>query len=557
MMSKPESATPPGSAEATGYLGRGREQYERRAWAQAYQLLSLAARSGTPLTGVDLEYLSVAAYLTGRDDEYLDALDRAHHEHARAGDLLRAVRCAFWLGLRLQFRGEAARASGWLGRAKRLLERVGIDCAEQGYLLLAAVDRRMADGDAAAALEAASSAAAIGERFAEPDLSALARHLQGRVLIQQGRAAEGLALLDEAMVAVTSGELSPLVTGLIYCSVIDGCQEVRAMERAREWTSALARWCDDQPDLVAFTGVCQVHRAEIMQLNGAWDAALEEARRAAQRCLAAGNRQAAAAAYYQQAEVRRLRGEFQAAEEAYASASQWGWEPQPGLALLRLAQGRPQAAAAAMRRVISASTDRLQRSRLLPAHVEVMLSAGDLDAARAACGELERIAQGFDTKMLDAIAADARGALELAARQPHAALAPLRRALHAWQSIEAPYLAARTRALLGLACRALGDEDGARLDLAAAQTAFAQLGAAPDLARIDPGQGAAPRIHGLTARELQVLRLVAAGKTNKTIARELDLSERTVDRHLSNIFGKLDVPSRAAATAYAYQHRLM
>ena len=556
-MRKPErSASSPRSADASGYLERGRAQYEARAWADAYRLLSLAERSG-PLAGVDLERLATAAYLTGRDDDYLKALDLAHRAHSQAGDVQRAARCAFWLGLRLQFRNEAAQATGWFGRAHRLLERDATDSAAQGYLLLPAVNRSIAAGDARAALEAASRAARIGDRFAEPDLSALARHLQGRVLIQQGRVGDGLALLDEAMVAVTTGELSPVVAGLIYCSVIEGCQEVHALERAREWTSALARWCDEQPDLVAFTGVCQVHRAEIMQLNGAWQMALDEARRAAQRCLAAGNRQSAAAAYYQQAEVCRLRGAFAAAEEAYANASQWGSEPQPGLALLRLAQGRIDDAAAAMRRVMSASTDRLQRSKLLPAHVEVMLAVGDVDAARAASDELERIAQSFDSGMLGAIAAQARGALELAAGDARAAVAPLRRASEAWQSIEAPYLVARTRELLGLACRALGDEDGAKLELAAAQTAFAQLEAVPDLARIEARDGAPRRVHGLTTRELQVLRLVAAGKTNKAIARELKLSEKTIDRHLSNIFAKLDVPSRAAATAYAYQHQLI
>lgn len=556
-MRKLENTTPSSrSADANGYLKRGRAQYKRRAWAEAYRLLLLAERSAAVLSGEDLERLATAAYLTGRDDEYLDALGRAHRAHARAGDLKRAARCAFWVGLRLELRGEAARASGWYGRAQRLLERKGSESAENGYLLITIVDRSIAAGDAAGAIEAASRAAAIGDRFAEPDLSALARHLQGRALIQHGRLAEGLALLDEAMVAVTAGELSPVVTGLIYCSVIEGCQAVHALERAREWTSALARWCDEQPDLVAFTGVCRVHRAEIMMLNGAWEGALEEARRAAQRSLAAGNRHAAAAAYYQQAEVRRLRGEFAAAEEAYASASQWGWEPQPGLALLRLAQGRIDAAAAAMRRVMTPLIDPVQRAKLLPAHVEIMLAAGDLDAARAACDELERIAQRFDTRMLGAIAAQARGALELAAGQARAALAPLRRASQAWQSIEAPYPAARTRALLGLACRALGDEDGAKLELAAAKGAFAQLGAAPDLARIEALHGVTPRAGGLTARELQVLRLVAAGKTNKAIARELDLSEKTIHRHLSNIFGKLGVTSRAAATAYAYQNQL-
>lgn len=534
------------------YLERGRAQFERRSWAEAYRLLALAERSAL-LGGDDLERLATAAYLTGRDDDYLQILDRAHRAHAQAGDVPRAVRCAFWLGLRLQFRGEAARANGWFARAQRLLEHQASESAEQGYLMLTAVDRHLAAGDAGAAISAASRAAGLGERFAEPDLSALARHLEGRILIEQGRLADGLALLDEAMVAVTAGELSPVVTGLIYCSVIDGCQAVHALERAREWTSALARWCDGQPDLVAFTGVCQVHRAELMQLNGAWQESLEEASRAAQRCLAAGNRQAAAAAYYQQAEVRRLRGEFAAAEAAYTSSSRWGWEPQPGLALLRLAQGRVDAAAAAMRRVMAATADRLKRSKLLPAHIEVMLAADDLAAAREACEELERAARSFDSAVLGAMAAQARGALELAAGEPRASLAPLRRAFQAWQSIDAPYLAARTRVLLGEACRALGDEDGAKLELAAAKATFAKLGAAPDLARIDSSAGA----HGLTARELQVLRLVAAGKTNKAIARELKLSDRTVDRHLSNIFCKLDVASRAAATAYAYRNRLI
>lgn len=544
-------------AGAHGYLERGRAHYERRAWAEGYRLLSLAARSTTALAGADLERLATAAYLVGRDDDYLDALRRAYRAHLRASERLRAVRCAFWLGLRLQFRGEAASASGWFRRAQRLLDQKGTDCVEQGYLLLSVAEQGIAAGDVRAALQAALRAARLGERFADADLSALARHLQGRLLLQQGRISQGLALLDEAMVAVTAGDLSPLVTGLVYCSVIDGCHEVQAVERAREWTAALAHWCDEQPDLVAFTGVCRVHRAEIMRLNGAWQAALDEARRAAERCLAAGNRQAAAAAYYEEAEVRRLRGEFAPAEEAYASASQWGAEPQPGLALLRLAQGRIDAAVAAMRRVVGASTERLQRAKLLPAYVEVLLAAGDLDAARSACVELERIAQACDSSVLSATAAQARGGLELAAGEPRLALAPLRRAAHAWQAIDAPYLAARTRALAGLACRALGDEDGAKLELAAARATFARLGAAPDLARIDAPPGVGARAHALTPRELQVLRLVAGGNTNKAIARGLGLSERTVDRHLSNIFGKLDVASRAAATAYAYRHRLM
>ncbi len=541
-----------------GALERGRDCFQRRAWADAYQALSLADQQA-PLAAADLELWALSAYLIGRDDDYLRALERAHHARLEAGQRLRAVRCAFWLGLRLLFRGEVGRATGWLARARRMLETEERDCAEHGYLLLPAVEEKLAGGDCEAAYAAAAGAAEIGERCGDADLVACARHLQGRVRMQQGQVDQGLALLDEAMVAVTAGELSPLMTGLIYCSVIEGCQQVYALGRAREWTSALAQWCEEQPEMVAFSGVCRVHRAEIMQLHGAWPEAIEEARRACERCLEAANRQAAAAAFYQQAEVHRLRGEFAAAEEAYRSASSGGTEPQPGLALLRLAQGHTERAAAAIRRSLSATADRLQRPRLLPAYVEIMLAVGDLEAGRGACRELEGIARSTNTGVLRALAGHARGAVELAAGDAGAALGWLRPAFEVWQQHEVPYAAARVRVLIGLACRALGDQDGAGLELSAAVAAFERLGAAPDLAAVNlliegPSQR---RPYGLTPRELQVLRLVAAGKTNRTIAAELFLSGKTVDRHVSNILNKLDVPSRAAATACAYEHQLI
>ena len=545
-------------AGADGDLERGRKSCERRAWADAYQSLALADEAA-PLGAEDLERLALSAYLIGRDDDYVRALERAHHAHRDAGDRLRAVRCAFWLGLRFLFRAESGRATGWLARAERLLGGEQDDCAERGYLLLPVVEQHLAGKNCAAACTAAVAAAEIGERCGDPDLIACARHLQGRVRLQQGQVEKGLALLDEAMLAVTAGELSPVMTGLIYCSVIEGCQQVYALGRAHEWTAALAGWCAAQPEMVAFTGTCLVHRAEILQLRGAWRDALEEARRACERCLQAANRQAAAAAFYQQAEVHRLRGELVAAEAAYRSASQWGWDPQPGLALLRLAQGRTGAAAAAIRRVADATADRLQRTRLLPAYVEIMLAAGDLDAARSAGRELAETARSFEAGLLDAMAAQAQGAVELAEGDARAALGSLRRAFELWQGLEAPYAAARVRVLLGLACRAVGDEDGARLELDAARAAFERLGATPDvvrLARLIDGSSSACR-QGLTRRELQVLRLVAAGKTNKSIATELFVSEKTVDRHVSNILNKLEVPSRAAATAYAYEHQLI
>jgi DNA-binding CsgD family transcriptional regulator len=545
--------------DAIDELGRGREFYARRAWVDAYKSLSHADQA-TPLGAEDLNLLATSAYMLGRDDDYLSGLERAHRAYLDGGEAVRAVRCAFWVGVNLALRGEMARATGWFGRAQRLLEREERDCVERGYLLIPVLLRRVATDDWEAAADTAAAAAEIGERFGDPDLLALAVHEQGHALVRQGRVEEGLGLLDEAMVAATAGELSPIVTGLVYCSVIAYCQELYELRRAQEWTDALTRWCEQQPDMVAHTGRCLMHRAEIMELQGAWRDALEEARRAVER-LAQGalNQVAAGHALYRQGEIHRLRGKLAAAEEAYREASRCGCEPQPGLALLRLAEGNDDAAAAAIRRVVGETTEQLKRAGLLPAYVEIMLALGDVEEAHSACRELEEISARYGSIVLGAMSAQARGAVALAQGDARAALVALRRAWQVWQELEAPHEVARVRVLLGLACRALGDDDTATLELEAARGVFAQLGAAPDLVRVDSLIRRAPPIdaHRLTPRELQVLRLVAAGKTNRAIAADLVLSERTVDRHVSNIFTKLGMSSRAAATAYAYEHRLV
>jgi len=536
-------------------LERGRGAYARRAWAEAYESLARADDT-SPLAADDLGLLATSAFMLGRDDESMSLLDRAHQAYLDAGATLRAVNCAMWICMHHASRGELGPAGGWLARAERLLG--DEDCAERGYLLIPAAFGGEAAGDIETAAATAAAAVEIGQRFGDPDLYALATHMQGRFLIQQGRVDEGFRLLDEAMVAATSGSAAPIVTGLVYCGVILACVEVLDVRRAREWTEVLSRWCDEQPGLVAFTGRCLVHRAELMQLHGAWPDALEEARRAAERLVQGFNRAAAAQAFYRQGEVLRLSGRLGEAEEAYGASSRFGWEPQPGLALLRLAQGRPDAAGAAIRRVLGETAIWSRRAVLLPAQVEIALARGELDEARDASRELDALATQYGGAMLHALAATTLSAVQLSAGEPAKALAAARRASEQWRSLEAPYEEACARVAIGLACAALGDDDTAALELGAAQAAFAELGATPDLARVQARLGGPPTdAHGLTARELEVLRLVAAGASNRAIASALVISEHTVARHLQNIFRKLDVSSRTAASAFAYEHDLV
>ncbi|MEJ2204184.1 MAG: helix-turn-helix transcriptional regulator [Gemmatimonadota bacterium] len=539
------------------FLEEGRRAVAQRAWRDAHASLRAARRQGG-LSPEDLWGLALASYLVGEEKDFLDALREAHQGFLDRGDGLGAVRAAFWLGQHLASRGEIAGASGWFRRAARVVEDRGAEGVARGYVLLPEGHRQLMEGAYEESARKSGEAAEIGRRCRDKDLTALSTHLQGRAILRLGKLEDGLALLDEAMVAVAGDELSPVASGLIYCSVIGACREVWALGRAQEWTAALTDWCARQPDMIAYTGPCRVSRAEILQRRGEWSQALDEARLAQDRFARGSGPGSSGSALYQQGEVHRLRGEYAAAESAYRAASEAGLQPLPGLALLRLAQGEAEGAAAALRRALAETKEPLQRARVLPAYVEILLEMGDTTAAAAACEELEGIAETWGGRVLETLSAQARGATLLCTGDAERALPLLRRACSEWHALEAPYERARVRVLLSAACARVGDTEGSMLELSGARSAFERLGATTDLARLRESgtESSRPDRHGLTRRELEVLGWLATGRTNKAIAKVLSISEKTVARHVANIYTKLGLSSRSAATAYAYTHHL-
>ncbi len=546
-------------------LAHGREAYAERRWPDAVGQYTAAERD-TELPAGDLEQLATSVILTGRASDGVDILSRAHLKYLADDDYAAAARCAVWTGMNLILLGEPARSAGWLARAHRIVEDLDEPCPFEGLLFVPAGLAALYRGDGATAAENFARAARLGRERGDADTAALGVLGLGQAQVMLGRLDDGLALLDEAMVAVTVGEISPVPAGIIYCAVIETCHLAFDVRRAHEWTRALDKWCEGQQNLLAFSGQCQMHRAELYRLHGAWSEAIGAAT-TAQELAFRGDRMATYGGFYEQGEIHRLRGEFDAAEAAYLHAQETGFPPQPGFALLRLAQGRPEHAQSMLRQAMD-GVDPAYRRRMLAARVEIELAAGDADAARAAMKELASLCASIDMPMLHAIAEQSEATVLVHDGDPQAALVLLRRAWSRWISLDAPFEAARCRALLASVCAAVGDHESAGLELAAARATFAELGAAPALSALEhvgaepPGgqthnnHDAAPAA-ALTARETEVMQLVAAGLTNREIAAELFISEKTVARHLSNIFTKLDLTSRAAATAYAYQHGLI
>ena len=541
-------------AEPIANIDRARAAIERRSWPEAYESFLVLEPSG--LTPSDWDGYADAAWWTGRIGESIAARQKAYTGYAEAGDDRRAA----WMSARLCIehfvRDEPAVGAGWFARTQRHAKNLP-DCVELGFAALLEANVQRFTGDPETALPLIERATEIAQRFGDRDLLGMAIHTQGLILIGHGRSAEGVALLDEAMTSVVAGEVSDYFTGAIYCNVIGACLEIADVRRAAEWGEAARRWSESIPPESLYPGMCRINRAQIASLRGAWSEAEAESVRATGE-LMEFSPQMAAEALYETGDVRRRRGDLAGAEEAFERAHELGFEPQPGLALLRLAQGKADAALTALRTaVMGASGNRLHKARLQWALAETALAAGDLDSAGTAADELDSLAGDSDAPVLAASATTVRGSVLLAQSDVPGAVASLRRASALWHELKLPYEAARTRMLYGLALRAVGDEDGARLELRAALGAFERLGAPGDAARAsDLMGGPAALPGGLTAREAEVLRLVASGKTNRDIAVELVISEHTVARHLQNMFAKLGVTSRSAATAFAYEHDL-
>ncbi len=545
------------AAESSTLLA-ARSAFDRRQWTDAFTRYA-TADSSVALAPDDLERFANAAFLLARAPQCWELAERAHQAYLASGDIERAAWCAYWLGYAYIVSNEPSLGMGWVARARRVLDDANCDCAVRGYLLVPPAIQLARSGRVAEALPEFERAIQIGMQFGDVTLVAFARHCVGRVLVRLGRLTEGFALIDEVLVAVTSEPMVPVAVGGIYCSVIEACHEVFDLERAQAWTDALERWCNAQPDIVAFHGHCLIRRSEAKQIHGQWTDALEEACRARDCLSRAPDRVLLGAANYRCAELHRVRGNFDEAEAEYRAASDAGRQPHPGLALLWFARGQITAAVAAVRRLIAENSPMAPRARILQAAVDVLLAANDAESGRSAAEELATIAEMLGTHYVRAVAAHAMGAVLLAEGKPVDALELLRRAQRLWIDVDAPFDAARTRFLISRAHRALGDSATADLELDACRRVLRELGAIAELSALERGNGseAAPVVSPLTEREVEVVRLIATGKTNRAIASTLGISEKTVARHVSNIFSKLDLPSRAAATAYAYEQRIL
>ena len=540
-------------AVVTAHLTRAREHHRASRWVEACAEFA-AADAVEPLAVEDLEAFAEAAQVCARGDEAVALLHRVFDLRVGADDPDAAGQVAFWLWWALVNNNDVVRASGWLQQTSRTL---GPSAADSPWLRIPEAMVQATTGHRARAGELLGAIVDEGQGEVVP----WALSMWGQALIDEGRLQDGLERLEEAMAILLSQGLSPRVTPWIYCAAVRGCCLARDFARARDWNRSMAAWLDSLDNLAgAYLGNCRIYRSRLMLLNGAWPQALAEIVAVCDD-LDGHTGWVCGHAWYQLGEVRRLRGEWDAAQDAYLRAAEHGCPTQPGLALLRLAEGDVEAASAGIRRALTEVTAKPERLDLLKAAVTIHLEEGKVEAARGAVTELEEItAAALRTPVIEAEVCAARGALALCEGDPGRALPFLRRAVGTWQELDAPHERATVNVLLGQACRALADHDGARIEFSAARETFERLGARPDLARLDrvvAATDAASEASGLTRREIEVLRLMARGLANRAIANELHLSERTVHRHVANIFTRLDVDSRTAAVTYGIKHHIV
>ena len=535
-------------------LELGRSAAQRGDWGMAYEVLSNLRRE-KGLDVEDLYRLGDAAWWLGLIRETLSICEECHERFLAEGNVGRAGGIAIELAFSWFLRGQPTIGSGWLSRGRALLDGQPLRL-EHGLLLWIEAGERRAAGDVDGATRAAHELKRMATDLDEPVLGCLGLMLEGTLAIRAGDVERGFGLVDEAMLPVLAGRVEPAMAGNLYCQLISVCTDLADMARARRWTDATQRWCDTFSSAVMFTGICRVHRTQLLRLQGSWESALGEAAAAA-RELAELNVEAAAEAHYEIGQTHRMRGNLADAQAEYEIAAALGRVPEPGFSLLLLAAGRLDDAGSSIRRSLAEQDDPFRRARLLAAQAEIACARSDHETAEVATAELERIAERYASPGFRAWAATSRAAVLLRSADPGNAVTPLRAALAAYREMGASYDAAAARAMLGEALRATGDVASAEAETAAAQASFLAMGAAPPadwvVALSDPAAESPPG--GLTTRETEVVRAVAEGLSNRDVAARLVISEKTVARHLANVFAKLGVSSRTAAAAWVHQQR--
>lgn len=530
-------------------LRKAHTAHSEHRFAEADAAFSGAERLGE-LSADDLVAWHDSTWWLGQNDRALELAEVAHERLVAEGHETRAAQAAIGLGFLLMLRGDLAAGSGWIQRGRSLAER-SPEGAARWYVAQLDAEDALHAGDLDRALDLVREVREAAQRASDQTLLSLALMTEGTARLRRGEVASGMALLDEAMLPVRSGRIAPDMAGNLYCQMIAVCWELHDLRRAREWTAATERWCEQFDSAVMFSGICRMHRVQLRQVSGEWDLAADDARLVCTE-LEGMNSQVVAEGHYLLGELLRMRGDVVGAEAAFLRAHELGRDPQPGLALLTATTDSTAAGLASLRTALATHQGaEYSRAPLLHALATLALDLPDLEVAVEASNQLTAMADRWQSDGLYALAAQARGAVLVTTGGCAEAVTSLREAVRRWQDLDAPYACARSRMLLGQAYAALGDNRAATRELDVAERTLTALDALADLRRLRRLRPDVSPPEGLTPREIEVLRQVANGGTNKQVADALVISEKTVARHLANIYLKLGVSTRTAAAAWA------